>query len=168
MGKQPILMADSPGAQSEPRDDNRDRAKQQSRVEIGPLGTAAFYADITPGDKLEEQIRPLGFSICGAGFSTHRRNSFRQYYDIEQTAGQTSPRKSPGLALFISFLKQVSAAGGRRPKRTSELIPLCHPLRTVYDMCKAVDKGMIISDIHLQEKHSGKSGDFTFEGQNHG
>lgn len=29
---------------------------------------------------------------------------------------------------------------------------------TIYDMCKAIDKGMIISDIKLQEKRGGKSG----------
>lgn len=29
---------------------------------------------------------------------------------------------------------------------------------TIYDMCKAVDKGMIISDVKLLEKHGGKSG----------
>lgn len=33
---------------------------------------------------------------------------------------------------------------------------------TIYDMCKAVDKRMIISDIHLIEKTGGKSGDFKF------
>jgi cyclic pyranopterin phosphate synthase len=86
-------------------------------------------------------------------------------------------------------------------KRTSELIPLCHPisltkvgvefeiaepdtihcivtaetvgrtgvemealmatsvaLLTIYDMCKAVDRGMKISDIRLLEKQGGKSG----------
>jgi cyclic pyranopterin phosphate synthase len=31
---------------------------------------------------------------------------------------------------------------------------------TVYDMCKALDKGMDITDIHLLEKTGGKSGDF--------
>jgi len=31
---------------------------------------------------------------------------------------------------------------------------------TIYDMCKAVDKGMIISDICLMKKSGGKSGDF--------
>lgn len=36
-------------------------------------------------------------------------------------------------------------------------------LLTVYDMCKAVDKRMVISDIHLLEKHGGKSGHFYFE-----
>lgn len=90
-------------------------------------------------------------------------------------------------------------------KRTSDLIPLCHPialtkvsitfdidekntaitctattetigqtgvemealtavsvgLLTIYDMCKAVDRGMVISDIKLLEKHGGKSGDWS-------
>lgn len=34
---------------------------------------------------------------------------------------------------------------------------------TIYDMCKAVDKKMVISSIHLVEKTGGKSGDFKFE-----
>ena len=33
-------------------------------------------------------------------------------------------------------------------------------LLTIYDMCKAVDKGMVMSDIHLVSKSGGKSGDF--------
>ena len=35
-------------------------------------------------------------------------------------------------------------------------------LLTVYDMCKAIDKRMVIRDIHLVEKSGGKSGDFKF------
>lgn len=31
---------------------------------------------------------------------------------------------------------------------------------TVYDMCKAVDRGMVISEVRLKEKTGGKSGDF--------
>jgi cyclic pyranopterin phosphate synthase len=31
-------------------------------------------------------------------------------------------------------------------------------LLTIYDMCKAVDRGMVISDVCLQEKAGGKSG----------
>ena len=33
---------------------------------------------------------------------------------------------------------------------------------TIYDMCKAVDKRMVIGDIHLVKKLGGKSGDFNF------
>ena len=36
-------------------------------------------------------------------------------------------------------------------------------LLTVYDMCKALDKRMVIEQVHLVEKHGGKSGDFRFE-----
>ena len=90
-------------------------------------------------------------------------------------------------------------------KRTSELIPLCHPLPitrvavdfeidvarslvrctaqvetlgrtgvemealtavqigllTVYDMCKAADRGMVMGEIRVLEKHGGKSGDWV-------
>jgi cyclic pyranopterin phosphate synthase len=34
-------------------------------------------------------------------------------------------------------------------------------LLTIYDMCKAVDRGMTISDVRLLEKHGGKSGSFV-------
>jgi cyclic pyranopterin phosphate synthase len=36
-------------------------------------------------------------------------------------------------------------------------------LLTTYDMCKAVDRGMTITDVKLLEKHGGKSGSFIAE-----
>ncbi|MBC7917556.1 MAG: cyclic pyranopterin monophosphate synthase MoaC [Rhodoferax sp.] len=99
-------------------------------------------------------------------------------------------------------------AGIQAAKKTSDLIPLCHPislsrvsmefemvaqtsthpahivcrataetigptgvemealsavmgaLLTIYDMCKAVDRGMRITAVQLQEKHGGRSGSF--------
>jgi cyclic pyranopterin monophosphate synthase len=35
---------------------------------------------------------------------------------------------------------------------------------TIYDMCKALDKGIVISDVRLERKTGGKSGDYTREG----
>jgi cyclic pyranopterin phosphate synthase len=100
-------------------------------------------------------------------------------------------------------------AGIQAAKRTSELIPLCHPLAltrvaiefsihhasathpshvsctatvetvgptgvemealtavqvsllTIYDMCKAVDRGMTMTGVRLMEKHGGKSGSYV-------
>lgn len=101
-------------------------------------------------------------------------------------------------------------AGIMATKKTSDLIPMCHPLMltksqidfefneeeksitaistvklsgktgvemealtgvniallTIYDMCKAIDKNMVISDIHLVEKTGGKSGNFISENIN--
>src|SRR5450830_513304 len=34
-------------------------------------------------------------------------------------------------------------------------------LLTVYDMCKAIDRGMVMTNIRVLEKHGGKSGDWT-------
>lgn len=36
-------------------------------------------------------------------------------------------------------------------------------LLTIYDMCKAIDKGMEMTDIHLVKKSGGKSGDFHWD-----
>jgi len=101
-------------------------------------------------------------------------------------------------------LAVAKIAGVMAAKRTSELIPLCHPLEitavdvsfrtdarrgeieieasvrtlgrtgvemealtavsaaalTIYDMCKAADRGMTLSDIRLVLKRGGKSGTF--------
>ncbi|MBV8124512.1 MAG: cyclic pyranopterin monophosphate synthase MoaC [Burkholderiaceae bacterium] len=35
-------------------------------------------------------------------------------------------------------------------------------LLTIYDMCKAADRGMVMTDIRVLEKHGGKSGDWVF------
>jgi cyclic pyranopterin phosphate synthase len=34
-------------------------------------------------------------------------------------------------------------------------------LLTIYDMCKAVDRGMVISDVQLEHKSGGKSGEWN-------
>jgi cyclic pyranopterin phosphate synthase len=106
-----------------------------------------------------------------------------------------------GDALGVARVAGIMAA-----KRTSDLIPLCHPLAltrvaveltlenegvaisaevgvtgrtgvemealtavsvaalTLYDMVKAVDREAVITDIRLEEKSGGKSGDFTRAG----
>jgi cyclic pyranopterin phosphate synthase len=104
-----------------------------------------------------------------------------------------------GDVIGVARIAAIQAA-----KRTSELIPLCHPialthvaveflldpalpgvhckvtaetvgatgvemealtavqvgLLTIYDMCKAVDRGMVIEQVRLLEKRGGKSGDW--------
>ena len=110
-----------------------------------------------------------------------------------------------GTAQKGDVLGTARIAGIMAAKKTSELIPLCHPLMitkvsvdfepkekelrvdavctakvcgktgvemealtgvsvallTIYDMCKAVDKGMQITDICLLEKNGGKSGRYS-------
>lgn len=51
---------------------------------------------------------------------------------------------------------------GKTGVEMEALVAVNNALLTIYDMCKAVDKKMVIKDIHLVEKHGGKSGDFYF------
>ncbi|WP_395059351.1 cyclic pyranopterin monophosphate synthase MoaC [Polaromonas sp.] len=113
-----------------------------------------------------------------------------------------------GTAKKGDVLGIARIAGIMAAKKTSELIPLCHPLAlthvaieftsdapsasirclatvetvgptgvemealtsvqvallTIYDMCKAVDRAMVITDVKLLEKHGGKSGSFVAAG----
>lgn len=113
-----------------------------------------------------------------------------------------------GTAKKGDVLGIARIAGIMAAKKTSELIPLCHPLAltrvaldfgfdvaggasaaitctatvetvgptgvemealtavnvallTIYDMCKAVDRGMTITGVRVLEKHGGKSGSFV-------
>lgn len=127
-------------------------------------------------------------------------------------AGGTITMKPSTLALIVDgTAKKGDVLGVARiaaimaAKRTSDLIPLCHPLAltkvsvefavdaatatvtctaqvetfgktgvemealtavqvgllTIYDMCKAVDRGMVINQVRVHEKHGGKSGSWS-------
>ena len=110
-----------------------------------------------------------------------------------------------GTAKKGDVLGIARIAGIMAAKKTSDLIPLCHPLAltrvalafhpdvahasvscratvetvgptgvevealaavqiallTIYDMCKAVDRAMTVTDVRVLEKHGGKSGSFV-------
>ena len=138
----------------------------------------------------------------GAKVSTHRIAvaTGRIRMQPETLALIQSGAAKKGDVLGIARLAGIMGA-----KKTSDLIPLCHPigltrvavefevlpercevvctataetvgqtgvemealtavqvaLLTIYDMCKAADRGMVISDVKLLEKHGGKSGSFV-------
>lgn len=55
-----------------------------------------------------------------------------------------------------------TAADGKTGVEMEALTGVSAALLTIYDMCKAIDKRMVIRDIHLVSKSGGKSGDFRF------
>lgn len=56
----------------------------------------------------------------------------------------------------------TAATEGRTGVEMEALTGVSAALLTIYDMCKAIDKRMLISDIHLIEKTGGRSGDFKY------
>lgn len=62
------------------------------------------------------------------------------------------------------YIKAICTAKteGKTGVEMEALTGVSAALLTIYDMCKAIDKRMIMDDIHLVNKTGGKSGDFTF------
>ena len=58
---------------------------------------------------------------------------------------------------------RTAVADGKTGVEMEALTGVQVTLLTIYDMCKAIDKHMVMTDIHLVEKTGGKSGDFVFE-----
>ena len=64
----------------------------------------------------------------------------------------------PGFRLYVTA-KLTGKTGVEMEALTGESVGLL----TIYDMLKAIDKGMVIRDIRLESKTGGKSGDFRRE-----
>jgi cyclic pyranopterin phosphate synthase len=128
---------------------------------------------------------------------TRRTATAQAFLRIRPSVLKKLPQNPKGNPLEVARIAGISAA-----KRTSDLIPMCHPLMlshvdvetvieakgvriratvattgqtgvemealtaaavaalTVYDMTKALDKGIEIQDLYLVEKTGGKSGDY--------
>ena len=63
--------------------------------------------------------------------------------------------KPAGASVLISATCKVN---GRTGVEMEALTAVSVAALTIYDMCKAVDKGIVISRVRLQEKQGGKSG----------
>ena len=130
--------------------------------------------------------------------ATRRTAEASAFVALRPEVVEALPQNPKGDPLEVARLAGIMAA-----KRTSDLIPMCHPLPlshvdvrmrlcengvaiaskvtttaatgvemealvavsvaalTVYDMCKALDKGIEIREIALQRKTGGKSGDYV-------
>ena len=62
----------------------------------------------------------------------------------------------PGSLFCTATVETVGPTGVEMEALTAVNVALL----TVYDMCKAVDRGMIITDVRVLQKHGGKSGSF--------
>jgi cyclic pyranopterin phosphate synthase len=61
----------------------------------------------------------------------------------------------PGFKLFVT-----AKLNGKTGVEMEALTGVSIGLLTIYDMLKAIDKGMVIKNIQLEQKEGGKSGDY--------
>lgn len=66
---------------------------------------------------------------------------------------------------FVIHIEALVRTIGKTGVEMEALNAVSTAALTIYDMCKAVDKGMVISDIRLIKKSGGKSGNYIREGE---
>lgn len=116
-------------------------AVQNHKVKKGDVLSVAQIAGIM-GTKQTSSLIPMCHTLllqkCSVYFQVDEENCQIHAFCKVKTEGKTG--------VEMEALTGVSTA-----------------LLTIYDMCKAIDKRMVIGNIHLVEKTGGKSGDFSFE-----
>ncbi len=114
---------------------------KERRVAKGDVFQVARVAGIMAAKKTSELIplcHPLGVTSVSVDFSLDEEGNRVLIESRVRSVGQTGVEMEALTAVAVSAL-------------------------TIYDMCKAVDKGMTISEIMLLEKRGGRSGEFRRE-----
>lgn len=116
----------------------------QGNAKKGDVLGIARIAAIQASKKTADLIplcHPIPLTKVGVEFEVDENNNRISCTATTQTTGQTGVEMEALTAVSLGLL-------------------------TIYDMCKAVDRGMTISDIKLLEKHGGKSGDWSLNNSN--
>lgn len=108
------------------------------KIKKGDVLTVAQVAGIM-GQKRTSELIPMchNINLTGSKITFEIEDNDIVVFSKAKTAGKTGVEMEALMGVNIALL-------------------------TVYDMCKAIDKRMLISDVHLVEKKGGKSGDFFF------
>lgn len=109
------------------------------RVEKGDVFSVARLAGIMGAKQTSALIplcHPLGLSSVEVDFTPDPQQGLVEIEACAKVTGQTGVEMEALTAVSVAAL-------------------------TIYDMCKAVDKEMVIGDIRLMEKSGGKSGHFV-------
>ena len=108
------------------------------KIKKGDVLTVAQVAGIM-GQKRTSELIPMchNINLTGSKITFEMEGNDIVVFSKAKTAGKTGVEMEALMGVNIALL-------------------------TVYDMCKAIDKRMLISEVHLVEKKGGKSGDFFF------
>jgi cyclic pyranopterin phosphate synthase len=109
------------------------------RIEKGDVFSVARLAGIMAAKKTPELI-PLCHPLM-----------------LTSVAVELTPDEQTGVVAIEATVKVT----GRTGVEMEALQAVSTAALTIYDMCKAVDKRMLITNIRLEEKHGGKSGSFV-------
>ena len=135
---------------------------QRHEIAKGDVLGVARLAGIMATKRTSELIplcHPLPLTKCEVNFSLHESTSTKSFEYV--SIDNKSAMNTKANAYYIEATCLVKT-DGKTGVEMEALTGVQIALLTIYDMCKAIDKGMVISDVHLVSKSGGKSGDFLW------
>jgi len=117
---------------------------EEDKIKKGDVITVAKVAGIMAAKRVDELIpmcHKLLLNSINIDIEMNKKEAFLEMRCTVKSTGKTGVEMEAFTGVSVAAL-------------------------TVYDMCKAVDRKIVISDIKLIEKHGGKSGIFKRESEN--
>ena len=193
-----MKTGNNPNEASSRSEQNRRKRGRMSRSTCREKVFVIYFSRMAQLSHVDDQGRVRMVDTGNKEITQRRAVASARVLMTEETVTALREHRTPkGDPLEAARLAGIMAA-----KRTSDLIPLCHPLPlthvdvqatleesgvalqaevstnaqtgvemealtavsvaalTVYDMCKALEKGITIADVRLDSKTGGKSGDY--------
>ncbi|GJL78085.1 MAG: cyclic pyranopterin monophosphate synthase MoaC [Nitrospinaceae bacterium] len=123
------------------------RLIKEGQIKKGDVLAVAQVAGIMGAKKTSDLI-----PMCHPLALTHVDISFSDNLDPD-----------PGTGMCSITIEATVKVTGKTGVEMEALTAVSHAALTIYDMCKAVDKGMVFNDIGLSHKSGGKSGTYNRE-----
>ena len=139
---------------------------QRHEIAKGDVLGVARLAGIMATKRTSELIplcHPLPLTKCEVNFSLHASNNFSTCAEGDDANAENVAKSDARSNTYHIEATCLVKTDGKTGVEMEALTGVQIALLTIYDMCKAIDKGMVITDVHLMSKSGGKSGDFHWK-----
>jgi len=149
---------------------------------VGPGGEARMVDVSAKGDTVREAVATGGVRMKPSTLEKIRQNQLKKgdVLAVARVAGIMAAKRTPDLIplchpIMVSdisvsfdyvgsdFIKIMATAKstGKTGVEMEAMVAASVSALTIYDMCKAIDRGMTIEQVCLEKKSGGKSGTYT-------
>ena len=139
---------------------------QKHEIAKGDVLGVARLAGIMATKRTSELIplcHPLPLTKCEVNFFLQASNNFSTCAEGDDANAENAAKSDARSNTYHIEATCLVKTDGKTGVEMEALTGVQIALLTIYDMCKAIDKGMVITDVHLVSKSGGKSGDFRWE-----
>ena len=129
-------------------------------VAEGTISVSREVMDAIKGNKVKKGDVLTVSQVAGIMGTKHTPDLIPMCHPLSLTNAELTFEVNDEACKIKAICRAVT--DGKTGVEMEALTGVSTALLTIYDMCKAIDKRMVISEIHLVSKEGGKSGQFSF------